>query len=1252
MAETEELGLEVFVDGWQAFERITKSLGDDVNALAKTMTKLETAVDDLGTSFDKFGKGSKDTGEKVKTAESAASKMASAMGGAFVTAVGQLAADAVRALGEQLQNAIGYMVEFTKESIDLATSFQSSMADLQIAASSTGMSLEELNDIALQVGGDTRLLGVDAVGAASAMTELFKAGMSAEQALGNVNAYMKEGAELGGALRASIDVAAATELDMRGAAELATVAMAGFGDEAKKLGMTIDEYVIYAMDNFVSAANASKSDVSTLGTALVNVGPKATDLGIGINDVNTALAIMSNRGLEGATAGTNLRSMLNNMLRPTEKITDLLDDLNVKLFDSAGRFKGLPVILSELSGAMSGLTQEQRSLAIQTLAGNYGANALSILLKSQEEIVVDNADAIAQMNKELGGIVPPQALEAMQKSLPKATNGWDMMAEAMQNTISVQEQAAIKAETFAMKQEKLSGIIETLRIKIGNMFIPILTELADWASEFIEKHGAQLEAIFQRIADGVQIAGDVLMAFIENLENGQDVFTAIGNTLEASLGPEKMGLIWSALGLLGDYFNAFWETSAGAISTFLEFYYETAPTINELTEKIGAMFAMLTPVIDMAWQMYQTIIQSELSMMLDWIRFSMEVLNMDWEAAWDTFREILQTEWDMISELFKIGLEGVLQMLGYSTEQMVSDLTTSWAIATETVAGIWEYMNEIAAAWWAQINATIETYLVNLFEQMGLNFYAIRNEWREMFNDMIFITNEAWPRIIQYILRGLSEMINLMNIATNALIEGWIRKWNIVLAVTSAVWEGMKSDISKRFEAIKAVIWQHMNGVITFLAGLGIVFVNIGILWIDGMRKGILERAAELIQLITQVVGDALDAVKAMLGLNTSPSTFQSIGMNISSKLGKGIEDKSGDIDRAMKSLGDELMKGISDNGDKTIGKATEIGFDLGDAIAWGFESGLNEGIPEIEAGVDDAVDKAGGVLKSGGKELKDQAEEIATAVTKSLTDLARDMESVAQSFAQLFEKKFISPVSDKAVKELEKQVEGLDKEINSVDNDLRKLSPGLSDYFNQIIDLSEFETTDPTAWANQMIRSVRGGLGRPDLVEDIRRAEELLKKKAELEGEKATATEKLKTEQEIYNELVAEQIKLQEKLLALQEQQQRFGFLESQLKLLELIDQYGLDAQSILGGIQFGADADIGQFLDVTTAAMTQVVNAINANILTRGSVGQTQTPVANVYGATSVYNDNRQFSLSTNTAMQSNQLAMEFSAFEMISR
>ena len=163
---------------------------------------------------------------------------------------------------------------------------------------------------------------------------------------------------------------------------------------------------------------------------------------------------------------------------------------------------------------------------------------------------------------------------------------------------------------------------------------------------------------------------------------------------------------------------------------------------------------------------------------------------------------------------------------------------------------------------------------------------------------------------------------------------------------------------------------------------------------------------------------------------------------------------------------------------------------------------------------------------------------------------------------------------------------------------------------------------------------------------------------------------------------ILQEQARLQEVLYGFEKQRQDLAFLEQQVKLLDLIKEYGLDAADILGGMELGIDASTESLIQAMTNAMQEIIESIEdeleigspsmrfAEIGTQMMAGLSQSIAAGTpniqaqiqaavlpAGSTTNsgdYFDQRQYhtNLTTQSTMQPAGLAMEFAAMEMASR
>ncbi len=148
-------------------------------------------------------------------------RQAGSFGDRIKGTLGGAARTAGLAVAGGLTVAGGALMGLAVSSVGVASDFQSSMAIMSTAVDPVSLGVETaaeamgvMSDAALAVGSDTALVGVSASTSAEAITGLYKAGLSTSEILGELQGYLAGTSELSGALRASIDLAAASELDM------------------------------------------------------------------------------------------------------------------------------------------------------------------------------------------------------------------------------------------------------------------------------------------------------------------------------------------------------------------------------------------------------------------------------------------------------------------------------------------------------------------------------------------------------------------------------------------------------------------------------------------------------------------------------------------------------------------------------------------------------------------------------------------------------------------------------------------------------------------------------------------------------------------------------------------------------------------------------------------------------------------------------------------------------------------------------
>lgn len=238
--------------------------------------------------------------------------------------------------------------------------FDAAMSGVQSATHESAENMQLLRDAALEAGARTVFSATEAAGA---IENLAKAGVSTQDILA-------------GGLNGALDLAAAGELEVADAAEIAATAMTQFRLSGSD--------VPHVADLLAAAAGKAQGDVTDMSYALRQAGLVAAQAGLSIEETTGVLAAFASAGLLGSDAGTSLRTMLLRLMNPTGEVTELMADLGITAYDAQGNFVGLESLAGQLQERLGGMTQAQRDAALATIFGSDAIRAANVLYQQGE----------------------------------------------------------------------------------------------------------------------------------------------------------------------------------------------------------------------------------------------------------------------------------------------------------------------------------------------------------------------------------------------------------------------------------------------------------------------------------------------------------------------------------------------------------------------------------------------------------------------------------------------------------------------------------------------------------------------------------------------------------------------------------------------------------------------------------------------------------------------------------------------------
>lgn len=261
--------------------------------------------------------------------------------------------------------------------------FDDAMRAVQAVSQSTDQQLAKLTDTAKRLGATTSFTAVEV---ASLMTELGRAGFTAEQIEAMTGAVL--------------NLARATGTD-------ATVASGIMAATIRQFGMAAEDATRVA-DALTVAANKSFNSVESLGESLSYAGPVAADFGMEVEDVLAILGGLGNVGIQGSEAGTAMRRLLTLTGAEAEKLQGIF---GVAFLDAAGNARPLIDTLEDVNNATKNMASGERAKRFNEAFGLLGITAASAIGKS--------VGSIRELRDALGGAAgaAQEAADKMDKGL-------------------------------------------------------------------------------------------------------------------------------------------------------------------------------------------------------------------------------------------------------------------------------------------------------------------------------------------------------------------------------------------------------------------------------------------------------------------------------------------------------------------------------------------------------------------------------------------------------------------------------------------------------------------------------------------------------------------------------------------------------------------------------------------------------------------------------------------------------------------
>jgi len=707
--------------------------------------------------------------------------------------------------------------------LNSAAQFEQSMNIMQAVSGATESQMAALQAQALALGRDTAFSAQEA---AAAQLELAKAGMDVNQVLA--------------ATPGILNLAAAGNIGVASAAEIAANAINAFGLEAAQTGEVADL--------LAAAANSSSVEVLDLAQAFNMSAAVASSYGFSINEVAAALAVMGNNGIKGSDAGTSLKTMFMRLAAPTAKAKRLMDEYGFAVYDAQGNMNNLGTILGSIEAGLGGMSEAQRNATLQTIFEADAIRAINIMLK-------------------------------------EGSTAYDEMAGTITRAGAAEEAANAHMKGLSGALKYFKGTLDSVLIESASPFLETLSGMVRGAADMLEGI-TSLSPEVQRwgviVAVAAALAGPLLLVLGALVSAMSVLISPIGLVIGVVA---ALGLAWATnFGGIQEKTAAAW----GAIQPVLAQMWTwlqavIPPALATLQASFATAWAAASAAVSAAWGVMQPMLTQAWTWLQGQLPGAVSTLQALFEAAWPAISEAvstavagigptlatlatalaglwtgLQSVWTQVSTF----LAPAIGRLGEAFQGIAPQIDALTPVFQMLVTTIGESLVQVGTAFsnlWTAIQPILGfiAAALTIIIDFGINLLASAVENLSAIATPILLQLQL---TIQTMATIISESINLIV----ALINGdWATAWASAETIMATFGSFVLQTMGNLRDEIMAVFSAIYDAVVNTLTDMGVDVESI-ITSLKGTWDSIWNSLTGAVENVIDVVEDVWDTLKGL----------------------------------------------------------------------------------------------------------------------------------------------------------------------------------------------------------------------------------------------------------------------------------------------------------------------------------------------------------------------------------------------------
>ena len=609
-----------------------------------------TAVGYLDLDTSKFQNGLKTAAQQLSGFTDSTQSV-----GNRVTSLGE----GLKTVGQNMTKYISVpLIGIGTASVATAANFEKSMSNVAALSGATGKDLEDLTNIAKEMGATTQFSASEA---ADALGYMALAGWKTEESMS--------------ALPGILDLAAASNMGLAEASDMVTDYLSAFQQEADQAGRMAD-VLAYAQAN-------SNTTTQALGEAFKNCAVNANSFGLDIEQTTALLGKLGDQGLKGSEAGTALNAVFRDMSSKMKDGAIAIGDTNVKITDANGNFKSMAEIVGAVQKATDGLSDSEKMVALQSTFTADSIKAMSILMNT-------GSDSITEFTNEL-----------------------------YNSKGAASEMAGVMNDNLSGQLTALKSALEGAAISIGNALLPVIKTLVSFIQNLVNWFNGLNPTIQTTIVviGGIVAAIGPVLIIIGQMSTGLGVLVSAFGLL--SIAKLKDMAETAALHLL--YAKDAVLKAASIAATYAQIAATTAWNVvcgvaTAVTTALGAAIAFLTSPIGLVVLAITALIAIGVLLYKNWDTVKAKCQEI-WEGTikplitnvTNAIKSVITTGWNAIRSTIQSttsAIRNIVQSIFSAISSIISSITSAWR---NTMSSVWSGIRSAVSTGVNAIRSTISS---------------------------------------------------------------------------------------------------------------------------------------------------------------------------------------------------------------------------------------------------------------------------------------------------------------------------------------------------------------------------------------------------------------------------------------------------------------------------------------------------------------------------------------------------------------